>query len=51
MGKPERQLRDVLGEFVKNFKWKTTRVEWIKALRQSETKRLVELNGNRTMAT
>jgi hypothetical protein len=39
------QLRDVLGEFVKNFKWKTTRVEWIKALRQSETNGWLKLNG------
>jgi hypothetical protein len=35
----------VLGEFVKNFKWKTTRVEWIKALRQSETNGWLKLNG------
>jgi three-Cys-motif partner protein len=39
------QLRDVLGEFVNNFKWRTTRVEWIKALRQSETNGWLKLNG------
>ena len=31
------QLRDVLSEIVSHFKWRATRVEWTKALRQCET--------------
>lgn len=39
------QLRNVLGEIVNNFKWRSTRVEWIKALRQCETNGLLKLKG------
>jgi three-Cys-motif partner protein len=40
------QLRDVLGEIVNIFKWRTTRVEWIKALRQCETNGWLKLSGS-----
>jgi three-Cys-motif partner protein len=39
------QLRNVLGEVVNNFKWRTTRAEWIKALRQGETNGWLKLTG------
>ncbi len=39
------KLRDVLGEVVNNFKWRTIRVEWIKALRQSQTNGWLQLTG------
>jgi len=39
------QLRDVLGEVVNSFKWRTTRVEWIKALRQGEANGWLQLTG------
>jgi three-Cys-motif partner protein len=40
------QIRDLLGEIVMKFKWRATRVEWIKALRQCETNGLLKLNGS-----
>jgi len=39
------QLRDVLGEIVNDFKWRTTRVEWIKALRQCDTNGWLKITG------
>jgi three-Cys-motif partner protein len=39
------QIRDVLGEIVSDFKWRTTRVEWIKALRQCETNGWLKMTG------
>jgi len=39
------QLRDLLGEIVQDFKWQTTRVEWMKALRQCETNGWLKLGG------
>jgi three-Cys-motif partner protein len=39
------QLREVLGEVVSSFKWRTTRMEWIKALRQGETNGWLHLSG------
>ena len=39
------QLRDVLGEMVNDFKWRTTRVEWIKALRQCDTNGWLKMTG------
>jgi len=39
------QLRDVLGEIVDRFKWRTTRVEWTKALRQCETNGWLTMTG------
>ncbi len=39
------QLRDLLGEIVNSFKWRTTRHEWIKALRQCEANGWLSLSG------
>ena len=39
------QMRDTLGEIVNEFKWDTTRVEWIKALRQCETNGWLTMDG------
>jgi three-Cys-motif partner protein len=39
------QLRDVLGEVVNSFRWRTTRMEWIKALRQGEANGCLQLTG------
>lgn len=39
------QLRDLLGEIVGNFKWQTTRVEWMKALRQCEMNGWLTMTG------
>ena len=39
------QLRDVLGEIVNKFKWQTTRMEWIKALRECEANGWLRMEG------
>ena len=39
------QLRDVLGEIVDNFKWHTTRAEWIKGIRQCEADGFLQMKG------